>query len=260
MNAKFTVREPVDFIALAPVVLGFQPTHSLVMMTIDSFHARIDVPDHSDVMTAVSALLEPAKKHNVNRVAFIIFDEGDHPALRMALKAEFSRQHIEILAALHVVDGAYREFFGEWKPLDLSDHPLTLEAMFQDRAPQHASRDDLKEYVKPCGADVSDEVTRAVATLALVGISDVVIGIKRETARESVKLWTEALRGCESGAEAVSDVAVVLAFSAWLSGDGALAWVALDQAASSSNWHMLLTETLMQAISPEKWDEMIADV
>ena len=43
-----TARTPEDILAVVPVVLGFEPTESLVMLTFGSdppFHARVDLPD-----------------------------------------------------------------------------------------------------------------------------------------------------------------------------------------------------------------------
>lgn len=179
MKPTFTIRSEVDFIALAPVVLGFQPAHSLVMMTVNSFHARVDLPDPEDIQSVISSLLNPAKRHNVGRVAFIIFDEGEHHELKEALLHQFEAADIQVLAAVEVGAGKYREFYGEWHPLDLTDHPLTLEAAYMDRAPRHASRDELVAYVRPLGEPVSDQVKQAVVGLALAGCGEFIGSLTR---------------------------------------------------------------------------------
>ena len=43
-----TAKSPEDVLAMVPVVLGFTPTDSLVMLTFGAaspFHARVDLPD-----------------------------------------------------------------------------------------------------------------------------------------------------------------------------------------------------------------------
>lgn len=254
MTARFTVKSEVDFIALAPVVLGFQPTHSLVMLTVDSFHARIDVPDADSINDCVDALLSPTLKHKVGRVAFVLFDDGDNEALKTALMDQFTASDIQVLAALEVRDGCYRRFNGDWQPLDIASHHMSLEAQYLDVAPKHHSRAELVSYIKPVGEAWPADVAVSVELLHRVGVDGILMSLTRERVKEQAELWTKALRGCDDP-ELVSDIAIVLAFAAWLSGDGAKAWVALDLADKSSTWHRLLTAALEQAIPPSSWFE-----
>ena len=263
MSERFTIRREIDFIALAPVVLRFHPTNSLVMMTIDSFHARVDLPEEWEQIDAlVNGLLEPAIKHKVERVAFIIFGEDghDYAELKKALLNAFMGAGIELLAALETQDRKWKQFWDtEWEPLDLSDHPLTLEAQFHDLAPRHASRAEMTAYIKPKQAEMSDEVQQAVQNLMDTEVSAVVQTLTREGAKDAVALWTEALRGCEPGTEFISDVAIVLSFAAWLNGDGALAWVALDHVHQCSKWHEIIYTLLDRAVNPSGWEQVIAN-
>ena len=50
-TTTLTARTPEDVLAVVPVVLGFEPTESMVMLTFGSdppFHARVDLPDRAD--------------------------------------------------------------------------------------------------------------------------------------------------------------------------------------------------------------------
>ena len=51
MTTTLTARGPEDLLAAVPVVLGFHPQESLVMLTfgaLRSFHARLDLPSAPD--------------------------------------------------------------------------------------------------------------------------------------------------------------------------------------------------------------------
>ena len=71
-------RSPQDVLAVVPVVLGFVPQDSVVMLTFgatSAFHARIDLPPPPDVPEAVSLLLDPALRHRVRRVVFVLYTD-----------------------------------------------------------------------------------------------------------------------------------------------------------------------------------------
>lgn len=261
MTAKFTVRSEVDFIALAPVVLGFHPTHSLVMMSVDSFSARLDLPDdESDFDLVVRALLDPSKRNGVGRVAFVVFDDGDYDALLHTLVDTFTNENIQVLTALQADKDTYRKLDGDWMPLDIASHHLVLEAQYQDATPKFRSRDELAEWVRPRGEAWTIEASEAVERLRADGLDSLISSFTRENAKEAVALWTVVMRGCQPDSELARTVALVLAFAGWLSGDGAMAWVALDLADESSTWHELLTLALQQGINPERWSEMLGAI
>ncbi len=72
----FTARSPEDLLALAPLVLGFQPEESLVMLTFGdhAFHARIDLPaSRAEDHAVVGALLGPVLEHDLRRVVLLVF-------------------------------------------------------------------------------------------------------------------------------------------------------------------------------------------
>jgi hypothetical protein len=80
-------------------------------------------------------------------------------------------------------------------------------------------------------------------------------GVTREAAEERLPLFSALVRA--SPPPLVATTASVLAFLAWLSGDGALAWCALDRAAEGDPPCTLasaVAEALEQALPPDVWE------
>lgn len=250
----FTVKKPVDFIALSPVVLGFYPTRSVVMLTLGGFHARIDVPTPSEVDGMCHALLSPAKRHNITQVAFVVFGDGDNSDILQALRKAFAGEGIEVVATIEYDGNQYREFPGEWEAFDLASHPFTLEAHYADRVPEE-SRDDILRRIRPRGVGWGNvDVSLAVEKLLGDGLMGTVMSLSRSRAKQQLALWEEALRGADAGSKDATDIAFVLAYAFWLAGDGAGAWIALDLAADESSPHYeLMSHLLNNAVNPATW-------
>ena len=71
-------------------------------------------------------------------------------------------------------------------------------------------------------------------------VRDVVwCAITREEAAAHVRVWRDVVR--RSPEELVAPAAGLLAFAAWLAGDGALAWCAIDRSLRSDPDHTLAT-------------------
>src|SRR3954469_6077554 len=92
MTTTLTAHGPEDLLAPPPVVLGFRPEHSLVMLTFHArhtFHARVDLPPSAEVDHELpelrEVLLAPCLSHEVGRVAFVVY--GDDPTVASAVAA-----------------------------------------------------------------------------------------------------------------------------------------------------------------------------
>ena len=85
-STTLTARSPEDLLALVPVVLGFVPSDSVVMLTFGAehtFHARVDLPEGRDELPdVVAALLDPAVQHRVRRVVFVVYSRHERRAQR----------------------------------------------------------------------------------------------------------------------------------------------------------------------------------
>jgi hypothetical protein len=78
--------------------------------------------------------------------------------------------------------------------------------------------------------------------------------IRRENVDGHVALWREVVR--HSPEPLVAPAAGLLAFAAWLSGDGALAWCAVDRCLCADPDHVLgqlVGEALTTAMPPSSW-------
>ncbi|HET6562074.1 MAG TPA: DUF4192 domain-containing protein [Marmoricola sp.] len=111
----------------------------------------------------------------------------------------------------------------------------------------------------------SDEVARALRAVARPEVRDVAwCAISREEAAAHVRVWRDLVR--RSPEELVAPAAGLLAFAAWLSGDGALAWCAIDRSLHSDPDHTLarlVGQALEGAVPPSAWrplDPTVLDV
>ncbi|MGA8846137.1 MAG: DUF4192 domain-containing protein [Nocardioides sp.] len=305
-SLTLTARSPEDLLALAPVVLGFFPAESVVMLTFgaaDAFHARVDLPDEvAEVGEVVDLLVHPARRHGVERVVLLIYssDRVLAQALWQGLDDEFAAAGIGVIEALRVEErrwyglagvDPHRE--GNGVPFDISTHPFLVRAVVAGRV-THDSRTALAATLSPDDAAVK-RMTRLIlaqphptdllgegtwveqtirsdliggrvpsdATLArvLLALDDVRLrdaawsAVSRDHSRAAVAWWTHALTRCPLAWSAAP--AALLAWSAWLNGNGALAWCALDRCHAARPGYglaVIVTELLDQACPPSLWD------
>lgn len=174
MTTTLTARSPEDVLAMVPVVLGFVPDDSVVMLTFGAFrtfHARVDLPPPGPATTAVvESLLEPALAHGVQRVVFVLYSEEALRAERVAsrLVRDFRRSGVEVVDALRA-DG--RRWFpllrgrrsrpATGTPYDVSAHPFAAQAVLDGRVTL-ASRAELAASVAT-DADRAERVAGAIA-------------------------------------------------------------------------------------------------
>jgi len=157
---SLVARSPEDLLAVVPIVLGFVPRDSVVMLTFGArhtFHARIDLPDPGEVAGAVGALLDPARRHRVRRVVFVLYSDDARAAARVAraLSRAFAAAGIDVLDSLRA-DGrrwwplpdGHREVPERGVPYDLSAHPFAAQAVFEGHV-THGSRDQLAASLVP---------------------------------------------------------------------------------------------------------------
>lgn len=186
-------------------------------------------------------------------------------------------------------------------PYDVSAHPFAAESVFSGRV-THGSRADLEATVAPDppavarvaaaapdpdgpdpdgpgpGADWLEETVtthvaagtvpddpvaaRMLARLVDVQARDAALRLLcRDTAEAHVRLWGDLVRRAPE--DLVAPAAAVLGFSAWLSGNGALAWCAVDRCLAADPDLRLahhLAEILTQAVPPSTWEEVTREV
>jgi hypothetical protein len=96
---------------------------------------------------------------------------------------------------------------------------------------------------------------RLLRGIACRDVRDVVwCAITQESADAHVRLWRDVVRCCPE--QLVAPAAGLLAFSAWLAGDGALAWCAVERSLCADPDHTLarlVGQALEGAVPPSTW-------
>lgn len=196
MTTTLTAHGPGDLLAAVPVVLGFHPHESLVMLTFGAertFHARVDLPPADDpdaVVDLVEVLLAPCRAHGVGRVAFAVYtgDKRVAAALAAALVPAFVAEGIGVVDVLRADRGAWssvpvRAGVQESAPVPYDDlhHPFNAQAVLEGRVTL-GSRDELR-------ATVAADVAVRERWAALVrGLGPPGVGAGKE-ARALVACW-----------------------------------------------------------------------
>lgn len=295
-----TFRTPEDVLAAVPVLLGFEPAESVVMLTFggrETFHARIDLPPPQDLDEAVGLLLEPALAHGVARVLFVVYSVRERLAGRLLdrLGGAFAGAGIGVVSTLRA-DGS-RWFLpaaagSPGVPYDVGTHPFRVHSVFEGVVVS-ASREDLAARLMPtAGVAAVDrarervgayDATEVVATVwralargrfddddlaaVLLGMRDRAVrdaawaSMTRDDAAAHVALWTDAVQRAPQ--DLLAAPAAVLGLAAWLAGNGALAWCAVDRCADSdpdNSLAGLVGELLSRAVPPSSWERTFREL
>lgn len=287
----------IGFDPAASVVLlsveGQRPFHARIALP----------DDESDVDEVVEALLRPARLHAVTRVVFVVYDDDTAVADEVAwsLHEAFCAAGIEVVDVLRVHDDHYFAVLPgrpqsayRGVPFDSTDHPFTAQAVFGGRV-THTSREALAATIEAdvTGAEAVDRAlstarmlpperirplvveqarTRTPAPVETVAALTLTLTdahrrdeawqwLRRHNARDYVDFWSNIVRRAPH--DLVPGPAAVLALTAWLAGDGALAWCAVDRARAVEPAHSLaglVADLLMSATSPDSWDEVLAPI
>ncbi len=255
--------------------------------------------DPDDVDDVVEALLRPARRHGVGEVVVVVYDDDTTVAdeAAWAVHEEFTAAGIGVREVLRVHDDHWYAVL-PGAPLAayqgvrfaLAEHPFTAQAVFDGRV-THASREALRSTIAPDAvASAALEADLAVARPLSAGavrvlarrhveqgtcfagpdLASVALALAsgdrrdeawrwltRGEARRAVDVWADAVRRLP--ARHVAGAAAVLAFAAWLSGDGALAWCAVDRCLEVEPTHSLgglVAQLLEGATSPDSWESV----
>ena len=106
-------------------------------------------------------------------------------------------------------------------------------------------------------APAVDDLARLLLLVAVDHLRDVAWAeMSRADARRHVELWRGVVRRCP--AALLPAPASLLAFAAWLDGNGALAWCALDRVAAVDPSYPMagfVGTLLEQAVPPHSWGD-----
>ena len=82
---KLTFRTPEDVLAAVPVLLGFEPADSVVMLTFggrETFHARIDMPPPTRGRRGGGPAARAGPGPRVEQVLFVVYADDERLAER----------------------------------------------------------------------------------------------------------------------------------------------------------------------------------
>lgn len=302
----YVARTPEDVLATVPLVLGFEPEDSLVLLTFGAdqpFHARVDLPREPEHVRAVcDSLVWPSLQHRVARVLLVAYTPRTAwggEVLR-AVSACFEGQGVEVVACLRADAGRWwpvgpeRSVVedGPGTPYDAAGHRFRARSVLEgrvtlpDRAavaasvaarpdgpdpalvaalrvaapPDPAALEALLDVLLDSGDRPDDEQVAELLLAAALGRhrDRVARRLGRDTARAHVALWSEVVRRAPDSH--VADAAGVLALAAWVAGDGALAWCAVDRARAREPEHVLsalVAGLLEAAVPPDEWEQQV---
>ncbi|TQL69142.1 uncharacterized protein DUF4192 [Nocardioides albertanoniae] len=299
MITKLSITRPEDVLAAVPVLLGFRPERSIVMITFGGdhqVHGRIDLPPPGEVEGCLDTLFLPAVRHGVRGIVLVLYDSGPRFGAKLARRlAERLIEHdIDLSGCLRVEDGRWFDPLGlhggppEGVPFQVDDHPFRVQAVYDGHVVR-GSRTEVAASIAPI-PDAVLETEKAMEQASMMRVYEVsrlvdeaVAGVRlsaeqvaallvslrdpqrrdaawgdmtRTEAKAHVGLWADVVR--RSPADHVAHPAAVLALAAWLGGDGALAWCALDRCFASERRHGLgglVAQLLDGAVPPTAWEE-----
>jgi hypothetical protein len=247
----------------------------------------------------VASLLDACRRNPASRAVFVLYGSGAVHCRQVArrLRREFESEGIEVVECLRADAGRWYSADGRRQgvptrgvPYDSGGHPFRAQAVMAGHVTL-GSRAELAASVASDGAGAaavaalldgvsvlsapelaalcrdhakgrtlpSDREAAAMLLTVQVGaLRDAAWAtLRREDAALYVALWSDLVRRAPE--VLMPAAAAVLAFAAWLQGDGALAWCALDRcltAAPQQSLGTLVAHILASAIPPSTWASM----
>ncbi len=168
--STFVARTATDLVAIVPVVLGFHPRDSVVLLTFGTpgaaFHARVDLPIAMAEQEEVADVLVGAVTANhADRVAVLLYTDDVEVAHSQfgLLLGRLLERGVEVIDVLRVDDGRWHSLPEDGSPgtaYDLGSHPFTAQGVFEGQV-VHRDRSELADTL--VGTDEDDAVAVALA-------------------------------------------------------------------------------------------------
>jgi hypothetical protein len=261
MTRVLRASTPDDLINAIPVVLGFHPVDSLVLLTFDAaetFHARVDLPSERDEYPELAAcLVVPCLKHGVGRVVIVEYtdERGDFPEF---LAEAMTQAGVQVIDVIHTInadrgDGRYGD-----TALGSRDDMRALLAPAEERVDvDSAAPLSVKAILEQLRSGTVTDPAGVLAGIRDIGTRDALLYsvTEPEVAQAFDVAWCEVVKVAPDVDRA--GAAAVAAFLAWQHGHGAGAWVAIDEAQAAGGCRLaeLLAEMQKRAVPPSMWRE-----
>ena len=199
--STFIARSATDLVAIVPVVLGFHPRDSVVVLTFGgprrdrgaAFHARVDLPLAVAEQEEVADLLVGAVGANrVERVAVLLYTDDVEVAHSQAtvLLGRLLERGVEVIDVLRVDDGRWHVVPEDGSPgtaYDLEGHPFTAQGVYDGQV-VHRDRAALADTLVGTDDEDAVEVALAATRFADLVASSAETGLLRTEAR-----WMQAV-------------------------------------------------------------------
>jgi hypothetical protein len=206
----------------------------------DRFH---DAGDPDDPGTAYDFRAHPFTAEQVVR-GQVVLESREQLAASLRLVDAADAQAVE-----HAADRWASQFAGTLQLVrperivrDLADHARWLQ-----RA--------LRRHVRVGSRPSAEDAGRILLLVSVADLRDVAwAGMSRADATAHVELWRDLVRRCPT--DLIPAASCLLAFAAWLSGQGALAWCALDRCDEVDPGYSMaacIREMLEGALPPSAW-------
>lgn len=260
---KISIKTPADILATVPVVLGFVPTDSTVMLTFGAertFHARVDLAHTpADARETAPMLLDPCTRHGVKQVLFVYYGNVHDACIQHdAMVKAFDATLIQVMAAVVVTETGFglvddARMGRELSPLPTATSAITAQAVADGRSTTGTRTDLVARVARTTVIDLDGEDPTCAGSLILAcnddtEREDMLNALTRTNALAYVTTLTDAIRVAPD--THVDHVAAMLAMAAWMNGDGALAWCAIDRALNPTSLAMLVKAALEGAVPP----------
>ena len=190
--SRYVARGPTDLVAIVPVVLGFHPSDSVVLLTFGApgaaFHARVDLPLETAEQEEVAELLVGAAVANrVERAAVLLYTDDTEVAHAQSsiLLGRLLEQQVEVIEVIRVDDDRWFVFPEDGSPgtpYDLSGHPFTAQGVFEGHV-VHRDRGELADTLVGTDEDDAVEVALAATRFADLVHTSIEPGMLRTEAR-----------------------------------------------------------------------------
>lgn len=247
-----TLNSLADVLSAVPQLLGFQPEDSLVMLNPGSFTARLDLPTNDTERDEANRnLVAPALRHGVTCTLLLAYGDLERgvPAL-MSMHNALTDVVVGVLERVIVTDGRYARVtpdgvVGEWTRIDPEHGEQFKPAPLPSRESLAMTFDHTGDAEVFAGA--------GVLLSSIVSDRDNLIGtLSRENAEADLGVFTRLVRTMPEDHPLRGEVISIAGLCAWLKGDGALAWHAVDRC-EGTELHPVLTRVLTDAIHPDVW-------